>query len=105
MAATVASVTNLEGLVRMRAARITLDNSYATGGESVTAGDLGLQEIKFAIISGGGDDGYVVTWSNSALKFSAYATATATNTVVALSQVASGVDLSAVVLDVLVIGI
>lgn len=110
MALTVASVTPLEGLVRQRAARITLDSSYATGGEAITAGALGLQEIHFAVISGG-DDGYVVQWSKSALKFLAYinGTATATSVVVAdtapLSQASSATDLSAVTFDVLVIGI
>ena len=106
MAITVASVTNVfDGPKRIRFAQITLDSSYATGGETIAAGDLGLQKID-AVFMSGGDDGYVTQWDETNLKFLAYAnaTSTTTNPVQALSEVASGQDLSAVVFWALVVG-
>ena len=54
MAASVSIVSEparVEGNRRVTCADVTLDNSYPTGGESVTPAQLGLETIEFAIIN------------------------------------------------------
>lgn len=105
MAATVANVTTLaSGPKRVKYAEVTLDSSYAAGGEVITANDLGLQSIDWCFA--GGNDGWNVQWDSTNLKFLAYGGTTATaTTVVAAPQAPSAADLSGVVFGVIVVGI
>lgn len=82
---------------------ITLDSSYLTGGEAVTAKDLGFSVIRGIWV----DDtsgGYVVTTNRSSdtswtIKVWGYSSATNTS-----AEMVSGKDLSAVTLRCLVLG-
>lgn len=112
MAMTVSNQVLLaSGPKRVLYAQITMDASYLSGGEVIAASAFGLQAIDDIIVSGGGQLGFVVTFTASSLKFTAFAngTATATSTQVAdtapLSQVQTAVDLSAVKFGVIVVGI
>lgn len=106
MAATVSGQTLIaSGPKRIVYSAITLDNSYAAGGEVITANALGLTTIDDVIVSAG-DDGWLVQWDQANLKFVAYGGGTATSTVVLANPVTpSGQDLSLVRFGVIAIGI
>lgn len=108
MAATFGDVIRVyDGPRRIRLVEVTLDSSYPTGGEALTAADLALQQID-AVFTTGGEDGWLVTWDQSALKLIAYGTGTATATaganIAQLGEAPSAADLSAVNVFCLVIG-
>ena len=83
---------------------ITLDSSYLTGGEVVTAEDFGMKLIKAIWIA---DDpaGYTVECtrtSDSSWKFKVYSFSTTTNTLGA--EMVSAKDLSAVTIRCRILG-
>lgn len=102
-------------------AEITFDNSYPTGGEPVTAAQLGVRSIDMVMLSNGG--GYLAEYDytnnkikvltptaphshieNTAAAYVQNAT-TAENVAEAASEVANATDLSAVIIRAMVIGI
>lgn len=102
-------------------AEITFDNSYPTGGESVTAAQFGLQSIDMVVLSGSG--GYIAEYDytnnkikvltpaaphshteNTAAAYVQNAT-TAENVAEAASEVANATDLSAVTVRAMVVGL
>lgn len=91
------------GRVAGRAAKITFDSSYPTGGESLTAGELGFSELFFVLPSPRAS-GYVVQYdyANGTLKVYVEEAVAAGGPLV---EVANATDLSALVVDVLVIGV
>lgn len=81
---------------------ITLDSSYATSGESITAADFGLKLIKGVWPSHA--EGYVVEpvrSSDTAWLIKVYAYSSNSNTA---TEMVSGKDLSAVTIPVLILG-
>jgi hypothetical protein len=69
---------------------ITMDASYATGGEAIDApGDIGYHDLAIS----GNAAGYLATWDRTNQKLLAYQQSAATS---ALTQVPSTTDLSAV---------
>ena len=108
MAITVASVvTVFDGPVRIRYATITMDSSYATSGEAVTAAQFGLQSLDAVFPAGGARINVAV--DSTGLKFLAYKTNTSTNTNttfadIGAQEVPSATDLSAISFKVLAVG-
>ena len=95
MALTVAQkqVLNL-GSAKGTISTITFDSSYPTGGEDLTAADLGLTQV-FGIIPMLGIGGYTFSFVQSTGKLLAYNGTT---------QIANAANLSTVVVDILAIG-
>lgn len=65
-----------EDRVRMVLATVTMDSSYAAGGEVVTPGDLGLQRIDGAIIGNEFDatpEGFTGAWDQTNKKLLVFA--------------------------------
>lgn len=79
---------------RMVIATVTFDSSYPTGGEALSANDLGLASLDF--VSATTDGNYAVTWDKAAGKLKAY--------VAAGTQVPNATDLSAIAVRILAIG-
>ena len=82
--------------------KATLDTSYTTSGETVSPASFGLREIMFIIP--GSAQGFTVEpvkTNPSAWLLKAYAVSASTNTV---TEFASGLDRSALVVDLLIIG-
>jgi hypothetical protein len=75
-------------------ATITLDSSYATGGESITPGSLGLTSIDFILFDGG--LGYRPQFDYANSKIMMYTSAG--------TQTTNATDLSSIVLKALVFG-
>lgn len=104
------TVTNLktvyDGPERIRTATLTFDNSYSTSGEAVTPGLFGLQTIDNMSTAGMAAGGFGVRWDRTNQKLWVYgnSTSTTTNPVAAFAEVVSGVDNSALVVDVTVYG-
>lgn len=105
------AVTNVQiawdNQVRGRFATITMDSSYATSGEALTASDFGLYNI-LAVIQSGGNGGSV-SYDATNKKLLVYGTNTTTQTTtsfatVGLNQIPNATDLSTVVIQALVIG-
>jgi hypothetical protein len=82
---------------------VTFDNSYATGGEPLTAGDLGLASIVFAAAMSAG--GYVFSYDVLNSKLLAYRGDNANGSVGPMIEVANAVDLSAVTTRVMALGV
>ena len=83
---------------RLNSVLVTLDNSYPTGGESVTANDLGLNTISGIVVSGGGQ-GYICQYkptNATSGKFIVFSSGT--------TEVSNATDLSTITLSVLAIG-
>lgn len=94
MALTVSVVnTNIEGARKAVTADITFDSSYATGGEAISLGDLGLTAADFFGILPSA--GYVPEYIASSGKIKVYWVDTSTDGA-AMAEVASTTDLSAV---------
>lgn len=108
MAAAVSGVTVVfDGAVRIRYATITMDNSYATGGEAVSADQFGLYSLDAVFPAGG--SGVNLAVDSTGLKILSYGTNTTTQTTttlatVGLTQIPSATDLSTVAFKVLVVG-
>lgn len=83
---------------------ITFDNSYPAGGETLTAGDLGLSTLLY--IDASPDDGYVVAYDYGTGKLKAYGSDSgADGPLIEPSSFGTPVtDLSAVVSRVFAIG-
>ena len=79
---------------RMVVASVTFDSSYPTGGEPLTASDLGLNTIDY--LSATTDGSNAVTWDKANNKLKVFTAAGA--------EVANAVNLSAVVVRILAIG-
>jgi len=94
MAASVSITTGPEvpGNRKMVVGVITLDNSYATGGEAVTLAQLGLSRLDFLNVTAG--IGYLPTWDGSLTspKILVYRQTAATG---AFAEVPSTTDMSA----------
>lgn len=91
------------GRVAGRAAVITFDSSYPTGGESLTAGALGFSEVFFVLPSPRAS-GYVVQYNKSTAKLQVYVE----EAVAAggpLVEVADTTNLATLVVDLFVIGV
>lgn len=80
---------------------ITLDSSYATGGEAVTLAQLGLSRLDFLCLTAG--IGYLPTWdgSTTAPKVLVYRQTAATG---AFAEVPSTTDMSATTVRFLAYG-
>ena len=101
--ATVAVVQELgpDGPNVAKIVTVTMDNSYATGGESVTAANLGLSRVvQFSLEP---NAGYVPEYDHANSKVKAYWTGAATSAV--LAEVTAATDLSAVVFRGKVVGL
>lgn len=103
MAVTVAN-TNIifRGPYSLVFTEVTLDSSYAVGGESLTPSMFGLAEINMVIP--GSSEGYaveVIKSSPTAYLLQAFAISNSTNTALEFS---SGLDRSGVTVDLLIIG-
>lgn len=105
MAATVAVLLKEKTNQRWRnRCTVTLDSSYVTGGEAITANQAGLSRIDDVnIMSTSG--GYVAAWDQTNLKFIAYYADYDAVGDGALIQVPNTTDLSAVVIRCEAIGI
>lgn len=103
MAATQAVVqkSKIQGL-RANVVTVTMDNSYPTNGEAVTANGFGLQSISLLILEP--NSGYVPEYVASSGKVVVRWVDTTTDGA-ALAEVANTTDLSAVVFRGLAIGI
>lgn len=103
MAASVSITTGPEvpGNRKMVSGVITLDNSYATGGEAVTLAQLGLSRLDFLCLTAG--IGYLPTWdgSTTAPKVLVYRQTAATG---AFAEVPSTTDMSATTVRFLAYG-
>lgn len=84
---------------------ITFDDSYAAGGESLTAANIGLQKIKFISLNQG-EDGYVFFYDYANSKVKAYVTIDPANAGGAnvVLQEAGAIDLSSVVVHFRAVG-
>lgn len=105
MAASVSIVTGPEvpGNRKFVTATVTFDSSYATGGEAITLGSLGLNRLDF--IWAVTQDGYVPAWdgSTTAPKVKLFWVDTTTDGA-ALAEVPSTTDVSAVVVRIFAFG-
>lgn len=101
VATTILTGPEVPGNRKFVTATITFDSSYATGGEPLSLGDLGLSRIDYITVSSG--NGYLGAWDGSltAPKILAYRQTAATG---ALVEVPSTTDLSAINFKVLVFG-
>lgn len=79
---------------------VTCDSSYATGGYSLTAADLGLQRIDF--VDAGASGGYVPEYNYSTNKLLVRWSG---GSGAVLSQVTNATDLSAVTFRLYVLGV
>lgn len=79
---------------------ITMSNSYATGGDSITAAQMGLGTIKKILIASAG--GYVLRYNSANGTIQAYDTGAASGD--ALAEAVSTTNLSAVVADCIAYG-
>lgn len=96
--AAVAGADHVTGNKRVKYRTITFDSSYPTGGESLTATDVGLRKIQSAIPEGAfvktdRTDGVTVHYSISQAKLLAYQSTTGAPA--KLVEVADTTDLSA----------
>jgi len=80
------------GDMQYRVFEITFDSSYPTGGESMTAADIGFSKIEF-ITFAGGDGGYVFDYDFANSKVIVYRSA---GSAAALGQVPNTTNLSAI---------
>lgn len=104
MAATVARITeprNVGGGVVETLHTVTLDSSYATGGEAVSANSLGLGTVIHASV--GCNAGYVGEYDISNAKLKAYWVDTTTDGA-PMAEVATTTDLGSVVFRVRAVG-
>lgn len=103
MAASVSITTGPEvpGNRKMVSGVITLDSSYATGGEAVTLAQLGLSRLDFLCLTAG--IGYLPTWdgSTTAPKVLVYRQTAATG---AFAEVPNTTDMSATTVRFLAYG-
>ncbi len=86
--------------------QVTLDSSYPTGGEAMTAANFGLDQILTVFAQSMG--GYVFSWDSTNSKLLAYRSkdpGDAGGADIVLQQVANATDLSGVTLWALAIGI
>jgi len=81
--------------------RIQFDSSYASGGESLTAGNLGMTAVHI-VIADGEDSGYVPQYDYTNEKLAVYE---AGADAAALDEVASTTDLSAYYVRILAYGL
>lgn len=105
MAGTVLDLYDWRGLTT-RVVKFTFDSSYATGGESLTAGDFRLDSL--ILVHAEPVDGYVFAYdyTNSKLKaFRQKDPGAAGGADIALPEVAATTDLSAVATRVFAIGV
>ena len=108
MAASVSIVTGPEvpGNRKFVTANVTFDSSYATGGEAISASSLGLTRLDFMWVSP--SDGYVAQWDGSLTtpKIKLFGTNKDVVGVTTgpLTEVASAVDVSSVVVQVFAFG-
>lgn len=93
------------GGLRGKLLKVTFDNSYASGGESLTPASVGLSEIMFVIPQPDANalEGYVVQYDYTAQTLMAFVEESAAAGGPLLE--AGAVDLSTLVVRVLVLGI
>lgn len=105
MAATIANRHIIHrGKFSLMYAEVTLDSSYASGGESVAAADFGMTQI-LGMFPAGNTAGYVFECTRStdiSFLIKVYSFSNTTNTVV--GQIVTGKDLSAVTIPLLIVG-
>lgn len=89
--------TNVNGNLRVKQGTVTMSSSYATGGDALTPGAIGLERIINWDINT--DDGYILKYDKANNKVLAYYADYDAGADGALIQVANAVDLSAVVSD------
>jgi len=82
---------------------ITMSNSYATGGDTLSTGDFGLTELNHLFLSTR-TGGYVLAWDKANGKVLAYYGDYDAAADGALVQVAATTDLSSVVADFVAVG-
>jgi hypothetical protein len=86
------------GAERVTVTDVTFDSSYPTGGESVTAADLGLTSVTFAITS-------IKTAGTGSVTEAFYVTSTGLlKAYTAAAEVANATDLSAVTAQIVAFG-
>lgn len=106
MAATVAILNDFGGVgggLALRAVTVTMDSSYATGGEAITANACRLGSITGAVF--GANGGWVPVWDQANLKVMAYGQdGDTTGAPVALSQADAATDIATIVFTGLVWG-
>jgi hypothetical protein len=88
---------------RITSGAITMDASYATGGEAITAADVGMKRAIDRIIIES-EDGYILKFDKLNSKIMAYYADNDAGADGALIQVAAAVDLSGVVAGYIAIG-
>ncbi len=107
MAATssIVFVGNLQGAKqRISVSNITMDSSYPTGGEEITANQLGLTRIT-SVIPAASTTGYVPAWDQANSKLEAFYGDYSASVDGVLAEVASTTDLSAVTFTVIAFGV
>lgn len=91
---------------RVRFFTVTWDSSYATGGESLTAGDVGLQRIDFLVAepaaASAGTSAHVVKYDYTNSKLQAFETGAAVDS--PLKEATAAADLSATPCRIMVVG-
>ena len=107
MAATATTVFtgNLFGAKqRISVSNITMDASYPTGGEAITANQLGLSRIT-SVIPAASTTGYVPAWDQANSKLEVFYGDYSATVDGVLSEVAATTDLSAVTFTVIAFGV
>lgn len=91
---------------RVRFFTVTWDSSYATGGESLTAGDVGLSRIDFVMAepaaAAAGTAAHVVKYDYTNSKLQAFETGAAVDS--PLKEATAAADLSATPCRIMVVG-
>lgn len=83
---------------------ITMSDSYATSGDTLTAADLGMAGID-GVQLGQGDEGTVLHYDHTNSKILAFqCTVTALDTTTAMAEVSSTTDLSSMVVRYMAVG-
>lgn len=109
MALTVSNIDSFSedtwGRHRVRLVEVTFDASYASGGESFTAADVGLAEIVTVFLTPL-DSGYQVTWDRASetLRVFGQEPTSGTTGVIEDSEETAATDLSSLVVHALVVG-
>lgn len=86
----------------MKVVQVTFDSSYAAGGESLTATDVGFASI--VAVFAGSASGYVFSYDTANQKLLAYRGDWDNAADAPLAEVANAVDLSAVTVRALIVG-
>ena len=97
--------TQFFGQLKVKFVDVTFDSSYASGGESLTARDLGLQEVLIVLAETAQDsDAYLVKYDKANAKLLCFVQAAGGDSVAGLAQASALDDLSGVTVRLMAMG-